>query len=405
MIDGYKLFKPCTVEEIDKIYPAMNSAFPNEDVESIVRRFVESHPDMTPDDYFMVLKDEKSVAGLVLIPQKWSIDGVEVNVAEMGCVGTDPEHRRKGLQRILNDEFDEYARGKGYDLCALAGIPYFYRQFGYQYAVELDYISTIDVEKLPKGSKYSTRPFERSDIRPAQGLLEQVQSRYMVHSIRTEAIWSMQEETKTYGADPFNGTVVCDGEEMVAYFRWWAEPKEKTLVIKELALREEGLSREVAAAIRDLAEEKGLEKIMSKLSLEDAFMEYLVGIGAETGKIYAWQVKILDPRGFLKKLGPLFERRLENSEYKGLSKELRMNFWKYAISLRFEDGRLISVEEVPDAKRILGMNPYASTQLFLGYRSREELEHMYPDFYFRKDHQGLIDVLFPRRPGYIHYSY
>ncbi len=404
MSAGYKFFKPESAGDYEQLYDVMDAAFKGEDVATIVRRFVEKHPGMTHEDYFIVKHGEKAVAGLVLIPQIWSLDGVELKVAEMGCVGTDPEYRRKRLQYILNEKFDEYAREKGYDLCALAGIPYFYRQFGYQYAVELDYISTIDVSKLPKGSKLTTRPFESSDIEEAQGLLEITQSNYFVHSIRTDAIWRMQEETGTYGAEAYKGTVILDGDEMVAYYRWWAESKE-TLVIKELAVKDKSHSRYIAGIIRAEAEKQCLTKILSKLSYEDEFSKYLFEFGADKSKIYAWQVKILDPRGFLEKLGPVLERRLENSEFKGLSKELMMNFWKYAISLRFEDGRLVSVEEVPEAKRVLGMNPYVSIQLFLGYRSREELEYMYPDFYFRKDHQRLIDVLFPRKPGYIHYCY
>ena len=388
-----------------QLYAMMDAAFEGEDVATIVRRFVENHPEITHEDYFMVKQSENAVAGLVLIPQKWSIDGVKLNVAEMGCVGTDPDYRRKGLQYILNDKFDDYAREKGYDLCVLAGIPYFYRQFGYQYAVELDYISNIGVEKLPKGSKLATRPFEIKDIQEAQSLLEELQMGYMVHSIRTDAIWRMQEETKTYGAEPFKGTMILDDDKIVAYYRWWPEKEDKTLVIKEFALKDESLCRDIAGVIRAEAQKQGLTKILSKLSYEDSFSQYLFELGAEEDKIYAWQVKILDPRGFLEKLGPVLEKRLEGSEFKGLSKELRMNFWKYAISLRFENGKLVSVEEVPEAKRILGMNPYASIQLFLGYRSREEIEYMYPDFYIRGGNQGLIDVLFPRRPGYIHYCY
>ena len=405
MDEEYQFYKPRSPEDYLEFYSVMDAAFEGEDVASIVRRFVENHPEMTHEDYFLVRQGEKAVAGLVLIPQKWSIDGVEFNVAEMGCVGTDPDYRRKRLQYILNENFDEYAHKKGYDLCVLAGIPYFYRQFGYQYAVELDYISNIEVDRLPKESELNTRPFEQSDIQDAQNLLEANQREYMVHSIRTDAIWRMQEATGTYGAEPFKGTVIMDGDQFVAYYRWWAEKEENTLVIKELALKDERLVKDIAGVIRAEAERQGLTKILSKLSYEDAFSRYLLELGADRDKIYAWQVKILDYRGFLEKLGPVLEKRLNDSEFKGLSKELRMNFWKFAVSLRFEDGKLISVEEVPEAKRVLGMNPYASIQLFLGYRSREELEYMYPDFYIRGGNQKLIDVLFPRKPGFIHYCY
>lgn len=405
MDDEYRFIKPSTDKEYIQLYGVMESAFPNEDVVSIVRRFAEKHPTMTSDDFFMVMHGNRPVAGLVLIPQEWSIDGSEVRVAEMGCVGTIPEYRRRRLQYILNEKFDEYARGKGYDLCALAGIPYFYRQFGYQYAVELDYMTKIEVNRLPTNSGLTRRPFKTEDIQVAKSLLERIQRRYMVHSVRTHDIWLMQEETGTYGAEPFQGTVLQEGDEVVAYYRAWVDRGENTLLIKELAQRDEQITPKIAAAIKEEAEKQGLEKIKTKLSHEDAFSKYLIGLGAEKNKPYAWQVKILDLKGFLRKLAPVLERRLKNSEFKGLTKMLQMNFWKYSLELRFEDGKLVSIEESSEPKRILGMNPYASIQLFLGYRSREELEHMYPDFYIRGGNGELIDILFPRSPGYIHYSY
>lgn len=403
MAQEYTFHKPETAEDYEELYSVMRQAFQDEDVVAIVRRFVENHPEMNKQEYFMVKHGEEPVAGLVLIPQKWNIEGVELKVAEMGCVGTVPEHRRKGIQRILNNKFDEYARKNGYDMCVLAGIPYFYRQFGYQYAVELDYSTEIDVKKLPSSRDYTQREFIDEDIGDAQKLLEATQSRYLVMSIRTPTIWSMQQETGTYGAEPFKATSILDGDKLIAYYRWWAE--EKTLAIRELALRDEEDAEWVAAVIREHAEKQGLDKIKTKLSHEDYFSKYLIAQGATINKPYGWQVKLLDPQDFLWKMRPLFEKRLAESEYKGLTKTLPLNFWKYALSLEFIDGKLVSVEKISETGRVLGLNPYASIQLFLGYRSREDLEYAYPDFYVRGGNAELIDVLFPRRPGYIHYCY
>ena len=405
MDQGYQFYRPKSIEDYNQLYRLMDLAFKDEDVSAIVRRFVEKHPDMTDDNYFAVKDGSGIIGGLVLIPQKWVIDGVEFNAAEMGCVGTNPKYRRKGVQRILNDKFDEYAKEMAYDLCVLAGIPYFYRQFGYQYAVELDYISEIEVAKLPSNTLLKSRTFEMKDVPMAQSLLEETQEKYLIHSLRTPKIWKMQQETGTYGAEPFRGTVFQNEEKIVAYMRSWVEAENKTLVIRELAKSKKVKSREIAAIIRAEAEKNGLERIKTKLSHIDDFSKYLISLGAKTNKPYAWQVKILNPRKFLEKLGPTLERRICASKFKGLTKELRLNFWKYALSLSFEGGKLVSVSDVAESGRSIGLNPYASIQLFLGFRSREELEFAYPDFYVRDGFESLIDVLFPRKPSYIHYCY
>ena len=399
----YRFHRPSSESDYDKLYDVMNLAFKGEGVDSIVRRFIENHPEMSDENYFMVMHGKEAVAALVLIPQRWVIDGVELKVAEMGCVGTVPEYRNKGLQRILNDEFDTYALEHGYDLCVLAGIPYFYRQFGYQYAVELDYASEIDVDKLPRGKALKARPFSETDKQAAQEFLERSQEKYLVRSIRTESIWQMQMETGTYGAEPFKALLITSGDEPVAYYRWWTE--EKALIIRELAMKSDSYAEEVASLIRSEAEKQGLEKIKTKLSHEDAFSKYLIEKGAKINKPYGWQVKIMNPEGFLRKLAPAMEKRIAGSEFKGLTKTLKMNFWKYAYEVSFEEGKLVNITKITEAGRILGMNPYASIQLFLGYRSRKDLEYAYPDFYVRDGLDELIDVLFPRKPGYIHYCY
>ena len=83
-----------------------------------------------------------------------------------------------------------------------------------------------------------------------------------------------------------------------------------------------------------------------------------------------------------------------------------MNFWKFAIKMEFQDGKMTDIEKVyGEEDRTIGWNPYAFIQLALGYKDRKELEEMYPDFRVRGDVGGLIDVMFPKQPGYIHYCY
>ena len=401
----FRFLNPSSQDDYEQLYGVMDSAFKDEELSSIVRRFVEYHPEMTEREYFMVKAGDKAVAGLVLIPEKWNIDGVELKVAEMGCVGTDPEYRRRGLQRILNEKFDEHAREADYDLCVLAGIPFFYRQFGYQYAVELDYLTEIESDKLPMETCLTYRPFEESDISVAQKLLERTQDKYMVHSVRTKIVWQMQEKTATYGAEPFQDTVIVDEIGVAAYFRSWPDIEQKTLIIRELIQRDKSLSEGIAAVIREEAEKQGLDKVKTKLSHLDDFSQYLIGLGATVNKPYAWQVKILDIKSFLLKLAPVLGKRLVDSEFWELSRELKINFWKYALNLVFSDGQLVRVEEISDPGRKIGMNPYAAIQLFMGYRSRADLEYAYPDFYVRDGLEKLIDVLFPCRPSYIHFCY
>ncbi len=135
-------------------------AFPGEGVDILGRRLYEHHPQMTEHNFFALWDGDRMVATLNLIPQTWSLGGVPLKVAEMGLVGTDPAYRKRGLQRMLNKEFDRRTREEGYHLAGLEGIPYFYRQFGFEYSVPLDEWVSIPLIKLPSGNT--------SDISPPQ---------------------------------------------------------------------------------------------------------------------------------------------------------------------------------------------------------------------------------------------
>ena len=403
----YIFAKPESEEDYDALYRMMDAVFGDEDVRSITRRFVEHHPEMNDEHFFMVKKGEKAVAGSLLIPQVWRLGGVELKVAEMGCVGTDPKYRGKNLQGILNNEFDKYAGEHGFDLCVLAGIPFFYRQFGYQYAVQLNYSTEIQLDKIPeKETELLIGYFTDEHIEKADIFLRKSQERYLVHSVRSQEIWGMQQKTGTYGAEPFQTSALFIENEFVGYYRFSENQEKKTIYIKELAVNEIVTPEGLAGVIVKHALKLGLTKLYTGLSHQDEFSRYLITQGANIIKPYAWQVKILDLTKFLTKIRPLLEFRIENSKFKGVSKELTMNFWKFAVKVKIDDGKVTDIEKVHgEEDRTIGLNPYAFIQLALGFKSRKELEEMYPDFRVRGDVGNLIDVMFPKQPGYIHYCY
>jgi len=404
--DGYNFKKPRTEADVEQVYALMRVVFPHEDVGGLVRRLLDLYPPMTMDHLFAVTYSDETVASLVLIPQTWVMDGVELKVAEMGCVATHPDHRGRGLQRMLNERFDEAAGNGGYDLCALAGIPFFYRQFGYEYSLDLDHKTTIPVSELPDTQpSLESREFTEADIPAAAELLDSYHSRYMVHCPRTAAVWRMQHMTGVYNGEPYEGYTLHEDEEVQAYVRVQPRPRDKTLVFKEAGAVPEA-HRQVLAFLRRRCVENGLETLVSTLGYVDPLSELLVGLGADQSLPYGWQVKIVDNVKLLEKIAPLLESRLAGTKFSGLSERLNLNFRRFSVDLIFESGRVASVSLSSDCSdRTIGLNPCVFPQLLLGYRCREELEHAYPDVRVAPSHRMLVDALFPKGPSYIHHVY
>lgn len=154
----------------------------------------------------------------------------------MGCVATLEGYRHRGLMRKLINEYHKEVEAQGYNLSVIEGIPYFYRQFGYDYSVTLDEETRIRLEKLPHfEAELEIRSFIGEDIPQAMKLLSQSQSKFYVHSVRDEQIWKLQQETAVAGEYCFEAYAVEDDGIMVAYFRISRKPEEKELILREVA--------------------------------------------------------------------------------------------------------------------------------------------------------------------------
>ena len=290
----YKVYKPKTEEDVEQIFELLRTVFKGEDVDKLVKRLLEYYPETSIHNLFSVRDDQNIVATLILIPQTWIMDGFELKVAEMGCVATHPNHRGRGLQQLLNKEFDKTVVKGDYDLSALAGIPYFYRQFGYEYSVELDHYTTIPVNLLQGKSGARYRAFKESDIHAAVKLFEESQDRYYVKQKRTRDIWRMQQLTNYYRGEPFEAYTLIDEEGMLAYMRLREDKNQKTLYINEACLRSPKASEKVLDVLKRYCKTNNLATLVSRLGYVDELSNRLLSLGAQQVQPYAWQVKIVD---------------------------------------------------------------------------------------------------------------
>jgi len=398
-----------TDQDIEENLEIMRKVFgQNTGVDLMVKKFLYNHPKMTFKSHFIIKHHGKTVATLNLIPLDWCIGDIPLKVAEMGNVATLPEYRNRGLIRRLVQEYHKEVAEQGFDLSVIEGIPYFYRQFGYEYALTHDEETTISLEKLPEfESNLRIRPFNIKDIPKAMKLLAQSQSKFCVHSVRDEQIWKMQQETGLAGEYGFDGYAVEEKGEMTAYFRITCRLEEKELILREATDADYLTTMTVLSFLKNTGKKHGIETLIARTSYCDPTARILATLGAERQvPPYAWQIRVTGYVNLLQKMKPLLESRLAASEYRGLTEKLNLNFRRFRAQMAIENGSVTDIHQLhTDEQCIIGLNPPASTRLILGYKSREELETCFPDFYVRPKYKRLIDVLFPKMPSYIHVAY
>jgi len=398
-----------TDDDIEQYLELMRTVFgQTSGVDNFTEKLIHHHPAMTLNNFLVIKHHGKIVATLNLIPVMWSIGGIPLKVAEMGQVATLTEYRHRGLQRRLTDEFHKKAAEQEYDLCAIEGIPYFYRQFGYEYALPLLEETKIRLDQIPDyESNITLRPFTAEDIPKAMQLLAQSQKKFYVHVLRDEKIWKMQQETGIASGNKFEAYALEKDGNMLAYFRITERPEEKALFLQEASDVDLYTSKVVLSVVKNIGKQHGLEALVSQMSYYDPLTQQLVNLGAtQQNPPYAWQIRVTDYAKVLQKMKPLFERRLAESMYCHLTEKLNFNFRRYVVQITVEDGLIKDIRRIESSEdRTIGLNPLVFVQLLLGHRSRQELEITYPDFNVRPSHKHLIDTLFPKLPSHIHAAY
>lgn len=372
-----------------------------------VRKWIDHHPTMSLKDFFVIKHLGKTVACLNLIPSIWSVGGIPLKVAELGCVATLPEYRHQGLQRRLMEEYHRQISDQRYDLSAIEGIPFYYRQFGYEYALPLQEEIRLKLSQIPDYEvKHRIRPFTKADVPKATQLFSQAQRKFYVHTVREEGIWRMQQETGLIAEYEFEGYAVEENGEMIAYFMVNVNSERKELLLREITDVDMYAVQSILKFLKDKGKQHGLETLLATISYHEPFVIQMVAIGGAQSPPYAWQIRAMDYVKLLWKLKPLFEERLATSMYQHLTEKLNFNFYSYIVQIAVDSGVIMDVRRVEtDEDRSVRFNPLVFVQLLLGYRSRDELQAVYSDFLVRTSRRHLIDVLFPKLPSYIHTEY
>src|SRR5512139_2588764 len=97
------------------------------------------HPTLQPDDFTIIEETAtgRIVSSMNLIPQTWTYEGIEFGVGRPELVGTLPEYRNRGLVRAQFEVIHQWSAERGHWVQGITGIPYYYRLFGYEMALEL----------------------------------------------------------------------------------------------------------------------------------------------------------------------------------------------------------------------------------------------------------------------------
>ncbi len=385
-----------------------------------------SHPTFRPGD-FVFVEDTRSgaiVSSLNLISQTWTYEGIAFGVGRVELVGTNPAYRQRGLVRALMAEVHRWSAARGEKVQAITGIPYFYRQFGYEMAMTLDggrsgYPSDVPDLKAGEGEPFRVRPAVDADLPFIADLYRRSGQRYPVTCVRDEAMWSyeLHGRSEPSGARSQLCVIETADREPVGFLAH--QPRlyhNRALSVTYCELKP-GLSwlavtpsilRYTRAIGQEYAAHDGKGEYRGcTFSLGAAHPIYDAAGGrlSRVDEPYAWYLRVPDLPDFLRLIAPVLERRLVDSIAAGHTGEVTLSFYRGGLRLALERGQLVAVEEWKPPATEAGNVRFPGLsflQLLFGYRTLDELRHAFPDCQVSSnDAQVILSALFPRRPSHV----
>lgn len=379
-------------------------------------------------DYFTLVEDVnkgKIISSMNLIPQVWTYAGIPFKVGRPELVGTLPDYRNRGLVRHQFNLIHQLSAENGDVLQAITGIPYYYRLFGYEMAMNLGggrmgYPTHIPRLKEDEQEPYHIRPAVEADIPFISKLYIAGCKRSLVACKWNEALWRYELSGKSEKNVNRGVVELIETRDGVPWgfimhdtFTWggWLTVKAYELI--------SGVSwLEVTPTVLRFIEQK-FEQLLPEHGEKKPFGAFGFTLGEDhpvyhvmpdrmprIRKPYAWYIRVVDIPGFLQLIKPVLEQRLDNSSLAGYSGELKITFYRDGIHLVLDKGKLVTIEawkptpfgHAGDA----GFPPLTFLQLMFGYRSMEMLKDSFADCWTNRDEfQSLLDALFPRQPSHV----
>lgn len=393
-------------EEFQQILE-LNVKVHGESVREYLKHIFLNHP-RNKDLLFLYIKDSNSnkiVSSISLLPLEWRIGSINIPVCEMGFVGTLEKYRGKELIVELNKLYERIMAENGYIISVIRGIPNYYRKLGYEFAIPLDHRMFLSPSKIPlDGLEFlKIRKANLNDIDLIANKYNQYYEDFFISNLFDKDCYISKFFNDNYSEFKASTYLIETGGKTIAYFTFGKSYDNLGYDIKT-----SHINRECGIKILQFTKEITSIENPDKINLavrEDTDLAELIGeLGGTTYYTYGWQVKIPNLKLYLEKIKPILENRIYNSNFQGLTQDLRVSNYKTTIILSFNNGQIstIKMEKGYPKEGSCDLQIPGSIlfKLILGDRSFEEINHIIKDAMIKRESSEIIDVLFPKENSF-----
>ncbi len=387
----------------------------------LLMRWYGHYPGFDPRDCFVIEGDQGEIAAhTMLIPRLIQIGEAKVPASEIGVVGTLETYRGRGYAHALIERALVRMTERSDVLGLILGIPNFYEQWGYEYAVGLyltSYESEIETERALTAGKWDlvrhsqqrrtaaylgmrgrevvVRPFYNGDLESVAALydVEAARGHYLIGRDLKAWAWQLTylADVGRYEPDDF---LVAEAEgKVLGYVRvvsrgqvnWFTGNEAANFSLIESAGDDADATEALLAAVAQFARDFDAPRIGVHVHPDSQIMRHILAHGGTrrdfTGAAF---LRLHDLPGLMNLLGPTLEIRLEGSPFAGRGCQLYIASEDAEASVLLGEGRDEVSLEAPAVDLV---------RLFTGWFGIDDLSS---DCYDKR-HRALLRVLFPKR--------
>ena len=378
-LGGGLVLRPARPADRDRIGALLTER--GDAADAVDHALVVDDPDAGYSSCAVVVDGSRVVSTAVLLDETLHLGGVPIPTGQVELVATDPAYEGRGLMRALIDHLHRLSAARGHLVQVLLGIPYFYRLFGYQYAVDLPQARAVRGVP-PSDGHHTVRRAGPADIPAMARLQEAVQSRYDLWMPHTAATWRwlVARDGSAQLVVERDGVVVATGRITPA--------GNGGPVLGEVAATDAaGIAALLAQA---LSSSEGVE-VLERPALEPF-------LAPRPPRAASYYVRVPDVVALLDHLRPVLSARLATAGARG-DGEVIVSFFRHHVRLRHRDGVVHEVVpggrmQAPGAAGGAGVAPDLVAPLLFGPLGIEGMAGRHPDVYPGRD-EALMSALFP----------
>jgi hypothetical protein len=386
-LPGGLVLRTGTADDLDQIGALLTAR--GDAADAVDHRFVVTDAEAGWASCAVVVDGDRVVSTATLLDETLVLGGVPIPAGQVELVATDREYEGRGLVRALMGWAHRRSAARGHLAQVMVGIPYFYRQFGYTYAMPIPATRKL-TGTPPDAPGHTVRRATAGDIATMAALQNGAQRGADVRMPHSTACWRW--------------LVARDGSE-----QWLVERAGMAVATGRTTPPHEGVRLAEVAAVDEAA---AYALLRHASGLGNGELEVTDRPGTVAGDAYApvlgeapegcemFYARVADPAALLEHLRPVLSVRLAAcAEVAGSDGEALVSFFRSHVRFKYRDGVIGPVTaggtmQAPGAHGGAGVAPDLVAPLLFGADGMVGLSRSHPDVY-PGPNVALMRALFP----------